>query len=147
MTLESQYHFANISATKARIFIKFETVTVLSYNIYKIVQNYPLIFRKDPFTHAPTQGKNMRTHVLSRQNAHAHVFTLCVLVCARIFTKNQWIILYYLMNISLKFHKDQSFSCGYIQKIFKIHRKLRIKKTSVLFCKYLRNESSDLYEI
>ena len=110
MIFESQYHFANISATKARIFIKFETY------IYKIVQNYPLIFRKDPFTHAPTQGKNMRTHVLSRQNARAHIYASCVYVCARIYTKNQWIILYYLMNISVKFHKDPSFWCGDICK-------------------------------
>ena len=34
-----------------------------------------------------------------------------------------------------------------ILKIWKIHRKLRIKQTSVLFCRYLRNESFDLYEI
>ena len=34
-----------------------------------------------------------------------------------------------------------------IMKIFKIHWKLRIKQTSVLFCKYLCNKSSDLYEI
>ena len=33
-----------------------------------------------------------------------------------------------------------------ILKIWKRHRKLRIKQTSVLFCKYLSNESSDLYE-
>ena len=32
-------------------------------------------------------------------------------------------------------------------KICKIHRQLRIKQTSVLFCKYLLNESSNLYEI
>ena len=34
-----------------------------------------------------------------------------------------------------------------ILKICKIHRKLKIKQTSVLFCEYLRNESSDPYEI
>ena len=34
-----------------------------------------------------------------------------------------------------------------ILKICKIHRKWRVKQTSVLFCKYLRNQSSDLYEI
>ena len=32
-------------------------------------------------------------------------------------------------------------------KICKINRKLRIKQISVLFCKYLCNKSSDLYEI
>ena len=34
-----------------------------------------------------------------------------------------------------------------ISKICKIHWKLRIKQKSVLFFKYLHNESSDLYEI
>ena len=34
-----------------------------------------------------------------------------------------------------------------ILKICKIHRKLRVELMSVLFCKYLRNQSSDLYEI
>ena len=34
-----------------------------------------------------------------------------------------------------------------ILKMCKVHRKLRIKQTSVLFCKYLRKQSSDLYEI
>ena len=32
-------------------------------------------------------------------------------------------------------------------KICKMHWKLRIKPTPVLFCKYLRNKSSDLHEI
>ena len=36
---------------------------------------------------------------------------------------------------------------AHILKTGKIHRKLKIKQTSVLFCKYLLNESSDLYEI
>ena len=36
---------------------------------------------------------------------------------------------------------------GITVKIYKIHRRLRIKETSVLFCKYLRSESPDLYEI
>ena len=31
-------------------------------------------------------------------------------------------------------------------KIWKIHRKSRIKPMQVLFCKYFRNESSDLHE-
>ena len=34
-----------------------------------------------------------------------------------------------------------------IGKICKMHWKLRIKQTPVLFCKYLRNESLDLHEI
>ena len=34
-----------------------------------------------------------------------------------------------------------------ILKIGKIHRKSKIKQTSVLFCEYILNKSSDLYEI
>ena len=119
MTFESQYRFANISATKARIFMKFETY------IYKIVKNYLLIFCKDPTTQGRTRGKNLNARVSSRQNARAHIYASCVCVCARIFTKNLLMIFYYLMNISLKFHKDPSFRCGDICKtimIFKSHQ-------------------------
>ena len=40
--------FANISATKAPIFIKFESF------IHEIVKNYQMIFRKDPCTNTHT---------------------------------------------------------------------------------------------
>ena len=103
MTFESQYRFANISVTKARIFMKFE-----SY-IHKIVKNCLLIFCKDPCTHGRTRGKNMRAHVSSRQNARVHIYASSVRVCARIVTIILLIIFYYLMNISLKFYKDPSF--------------------------------------
>ena len=119
MTFESQYRFANISATKTRIFMKFETY------IHKILKNYLVIFRKDPCTHARTRDKNMRARVSYRQNASAHIYASCVCVCARIFTKNLLIIFYCLMNICLKFHKDQSFYCGDIYKTtltFKNHQ-------------------------
>ena len=119
MTFESQYRFANISATKARIFIKFQTY------IHKIVTNDQKIFRKDQCTHAHTRGVNVCEGVLSRRNALAQIFALCAPVCGRILTKNQQIILYYLMNISLKFYKDPSFHCGDICKMvltFKSHQ-------------------------
>ena len=67
MIFKSQYCFANISATKAQIFMKFETF------ICKIVQNHQLIFRKDPCTHARTRGVNVCTRVLSLRNARAYV--------------------------------------------------------------------------
>ena len=113
------YYFANISATKAPIFMKFETY------IHKILKNYLLIFRKDPCTHKRTRGENMRACVSSRQNVPAYIYASCVCVCAQIFMKNLLIILYYLMNISLKFHKDPSFRCGDICKTvltFKSHQ-------------------------
>ena len=43
---KNQYYFANISAMKALIFMKFET------SIHKIIKNYQKIFRKDPCRHA-----------------------------------------------------------------------------------------------
>ena len=50
-------------------------------------------------------GVNVRSRILSHLR-----------MCARIFTKNYLIILYYHINISLKFHKDRSFRWGDICK-------------------------------
>ena len=115
MTFESQYRFANISATKTRIFMKFETY------IHKILKNYLVIFRKDPCTHARTRDKNMRARVSYRQNASAHIYASCVCVCARIFTKNLLIILYCLMNFqkSSLFNVFPIFSHLHPSKVFK----------------------------
>ena len=110
MTFESLYRFANISTTKARIFMKFETY------FHKIVKNDQKIFRKDSCTHAHTRGINVRACDLSIRNARAHIFASCARLCTRIFMKNQQIIHYYLMNTSLKFHKDPSFHCRDICK-------------------------------
>ena len=71
--------------------MKFETY------IHKILKNYQMIFCKDPCSNEPTRGVNVR-------------------MCARIFIKNYLIIFYYLMNKSLKFHKDRSFRCWDICK-------------------------------
>ena len=110
MNFKRHFCFANISATKARIFLKFDTY------IHKIVTKYHNIFFKDPCNQARTRGVNVRARVLPRQNGRTHVFASCTRVCARIFTKNFMIFLYYLMNLSLKFHKDLSFRCGDICK-------------------------------
>ena len=110
ITFESEYHFANICATKASIFMKFETY------VHKIVKNHLPIFYKDPCTHARTRGKNMRARVSSRQNARAHVYAPCVRVCARIFMKNHLLILYNFVNTIIKFHENRSFPCGDIRK-------------------------------
>ena len=90
--------------------MKFETY------IHKIVNNYDKKFHKDLCIHPRTQGLNVCALVSSRQNVPAHIYASCVCVCAWIFMKNLLIILYYLMNISLKFHKDPSFRCGDICK-------------------------------
>ena len=85
-------------------------------NSNKMVKNHQQIFRKDPYTHACTRGKNVRAHVSSRQNARAHVFASCARVRERIFTKTLLMISHYLIDINLKFHKDRSFRCGDICK-------------------------------
>ena len=90
--------------------MKFEII------INEIVKHDHMIFCKDPCIHMRTRRVNVRAHILSRQNARAHVYASCVGMCARIFTKNHLINLYYLMNKSLKFHKDRSFRCWDICK-------------------------------
>ena len=85
--------------------MKFETF------IHEVVKNYQMIFHKDPCIRTPTRGVNVRARILSRRNARAHVYAPCARMCTRIFTENLLMILYYLMNKSLKFHKDRSFRC------------------------------------
>ena len=138
MTFECQYRFANISATKTRIFMKFETY------IYKIVKNCLLIFCKDPCTHVRTRGKNMRARVSSRQNARAHIYASCVRVCAQIFTKNLLIIYYYLMNISLKFYNDPSFRCGDICKTVLTFKRHQFSMYFSYFYSYTPQKSSKM---
>ena len=119
MIFKSQYCFANISATEAQIFMKYES------HIHKIVKNPQIIFRKDPCRHARTRDVNVRARVLSRRKTRADTYASCARICARIFTKNHLMILYYLMKISLKFHNDLSFRCGDICKTiltFKNHQ-------------------------
>ena len=91
--------------------MKFETF------IHEVVKNYQMIFHKDPCIRTPTRGVNVRTRVSSRQNARPHIYVSCVCVCARIFTKKNLVVLYYLMNLSFKFHKDRSFRCRDICKL------------------------------
>ena len=119
MIFKSQYCFANISATEAQIFMKFETY------LHKVVKNRQIIFRKYPCKDARTRGVSVCARVSSRQNAHAQVYVSCPRVCARIFTKIYLMILYNRIKISLKFHKDLSFCCGDICKTiltFKNHQ-------------------------
>ena len=110
MIFKSQYCFANISATEAQIFMKFETY------LHKIVKNPQIIFRKDPCRHARTRDVNVRARVLSRRKTRADTYASCARICARIFTKNVLVIVYYLIELSLEFHKDRSFGCRDICK-------------------------------
>ena len=99
--------------------MKFETY------IHKVVKNHRMIFHKDSCTDAHTRGVSVCARVSSRENARTYVYVSCARMFARIFTNNYLMILYYLMNISLKFHKDLSFLCGYICKTiltFKNHQ-------------------------
>ena len=73
MIFKSHYCLANISATKAPIFMKFETF------INKILKNYQMIFCKDPCTNPSTRGVNVRASVfVATKRARAR---LCL--CAR----------------------------------------------------------------
>ena len=64
MILKCRYYFANISATKIPIFMKFETLAP------KVVMNYHNNFCKDPCINALTRGVNVRARVSS----HIHTF-------------------------------------------------------------------------
>ena len=81
---KSQYCFANISTTKAPIFMKFEIY------IHKIVKNHQKSFRKDLWKHQRTWGVNVRARISSRQNRRAHVYASCARVSARIFTQKSF---------------------------------------------------------
>ena len=130
MIFKSQYCFANISATKAPIFMKFETY------IHKIVKNYQKKFRKDLCTHARTRGVNMRARVSSRQNTRTHIYPSCARVFAWIFTKIFLMILNYLINISLKFHKDRSIRRGDICKTILSFKSYQFSMYFAYFNKY-----------
>ena len=103
-------------------------------NSNKMVKNHHQIFRKDPCTHACTRGKNAR----------AHVYASCECVYARIFTKNDLIILYYLINKSLKFHKDRSFRCGDICKTILTFVSFLIFYVFSIFSKYEHKSSINI---
>ena len=60
LSTESQFYFANISATEARIFMKFYMVV----NYY--IVNLSFKFHKDQFKNARLRVVNARTHVLSQ---------------------------------------------------------------------------------
>ena len=135
---KSQYCFANISALKPWIFIKFET------NIYNIVKNQQMVFCKDPCLQTRTRGSNVRTCVLLRQNARAHVYASFAWVCAWIFTKNHVMILYYIMTISLKFYKDPRFQCRDICKTILTFKTHQFSMYFVYFHKYLPPKPSKM---
>ena len=101
-----QYCFAYISATKASIFIRFNT------QAHKIVKNHVNKFHKDPCIYPRTRRENVR----ARRNVRAHVYAPCGRFCTWIFTKFFAVNLYYLMSLSLKFHKDRSFGYRNIWK-------------------------------
>ena len=102
LILKCRYYFANISAMKAPIFMKFETWAP------KVIMNYHNNFRKDLCINAPTQGQNVRMCDETR----TRTFTPFVRAFMHVMVVN-----YYLRSLSFKFHKDRSFRCGDICKI------------------------------
>ena len=138
MIFKSLYCFANISATKAPIFMKFETY------IHNIVDNYQKKIRTDQCTHVRARCVNVRARVLPRRNERAHVYTLCAHLCARIFMKFFVIFLHYLMNISLKFHKDRSFCCGDICKTIRTFKNHQFSMYFAYFHSYAPPKPSNI---
>ena len=107
MILKCQYCFTNISATKALIFMEFET------QASKIEMDYQNNFRKDPCTKVRTRGVNMHAY----NEMCVRMFTPRVLVCGTDLHKICMVLLSYLMNITIKFHKDRSICCRDICKM------------------------------
>ena len=105
------YCFANISATKAPIFMKFDTWA------HKIVKNHQQKFRKDPCTYTRTQRINVRAlrnmrarnetcvRATKRTRATKHAPTRLQFVCTWIFTKKISVNLHHLMNLTFIFIK------------------------------------------
>ena len=72
MITESQFYFANISATKSRIFMKFKT------QAYKILIDHQKKIHKDLCTHMHTRIENAHAHDLARARAFTTVARACV---------------------------------------------------------------------
>ena len=81
MIFKSQNCFANISATKAPIFMKFETY------IHKIVKNYHKKNHRDPCTQARmhTSCKRACAHFLAAKRARVCLRTVCAHVCTDLY--------------------------------------------------------------
>ena len=77
MSTESQFYFANISATEARIFMKFYMVV----NYYLVNLNFK--FHEDLNSNARARVINART----RDKTRVRVYNSYVLIYARIFIK------------------------------------------------------------
>ena len=116
-------------------------------SIHEVVKNYQMIFHKDPCIRTPTRGVNVRARILSRRNARAHVYASCGRAYARIFMKNHLINLYYLMNKSLKFHKDRSFRSGDICKTILTFVWSLIFYVFCLFSKYEHQSYAQFWKI
>ena len=102
-----RYCFANISATKAWIVMKF--YVVVTYYLVSL----PVKFHKDSCINARTGAVNARAHVLSRLRAFttfARAFVHGFLWNLK--TKAHKIVI----DHHIKFHKDPSFCCGDICK-------------------------------
>ena len=84
---------------------------------------------------AYTRQKLARVRFVATKTS-AHIYALCARVCARILTKNVVVFFYYLINLSLKFHKDPSFRCGDICKtIMALSSRVKITRCFGYFSK------------
>ena len=66
---------------------------------------------------ACTKPKRAHACQCAYQNVRKHIYALCAHVITWSFTKLVLVVHYYARTLSLKFHKDLSFCCGYTRKI------------------------------
>ena len=118
-----QYYFANISATKARIFMKFYVVV----NYYLVGLYFK--FHKDSCINARARVVNTRAHVLSRLRA----FTT-------LDTNDQKIVI----DHHIRFHEDLSFRCGDIFKTILVFFNHWYSMYFWYFCNYAPPKPSSL---
>ena len=95
MIKQSQYWFANISAAKARIFIKFETLT------HRVVNNHQKSLVK---IRAHMSAHKTKTCTCTFHRACMQIRIVCVRVYMDLY-KTFFVVFYYPMSLSFKFYK------------------------------------------
>ena len=79
---------------------------------------------------ARTKQKRARAHNHPCLTVHTHIYASCAHVFTQNFTKTVLIVPYYVMTLSLKFHKDPSFCWGDMRKIMLNMHAIGIHKCS-----------------
>ena len=80
----------------------------------------------------------------ARRNVRAHFYASCAHMCAWIFTNFFLVYLYYLINLSIKFHKYRSFGSGDISKTILTFVQSLIFYVFCIFSKFEHQSSTNL---